>query len=387
MGDDVVTTTGVANGTETAAPTARTTMSRAEQDAADKAAFLAADLNADVEPEKPAAPAPKKKPAPAAEVEADDDDIDEDDDPADELDEDLDDLVDDEVEADDDKDEDEDAPKDADTEKRIAQVRRAEQRHREQAAARDREFEQRKQAFVEQWRPKLEAAEAFDKIPKHDIAAILKAKGYTEEDFEDASRMIYGLSKAAAADPKNRDAVLRMQRERELRDDVKAANERSKALEEKLAKQESEQQQNAFVEKYMGRVHKAITDETPLAKKRIELAPRATKQALAKIAHQLSEKKGELANPKTVARLYEKRLGKALESARKLAGDEAAAVTEKPKAKPAAIVKPAAKSITVVDKTAQVNGKKPGVLPSRDEMIAGLGKLERGEIALDDDLD
>jgi hypothetical protein len=372
------------NGQDVAPVVDRAKMTRAEQDAADRAAFLAGDMEEDEEPVKPAKPAPKKKPS--ADVDDDEDEVDNDDDlDEDDDDDDLDDDDDEDADDDDEEDEDEEPTKgtdDPELAKRLAQVRKRESRMRAQAADRDRAFEQQRKAFVDEWKPKIEKYEEFERLKtrKSDPVGMLKALGYTEDDFEHVAVSCYSASKAGAADPKYKAAAAQSQRERELRDGIAEANARAKALEERLANQDVQAQTNAQVEKYLGRVTKAIGDETPLAKKRLELDPKKTRRALSKIALTLSEKAGgnTLVDPKKVIRAFEKKCARDIELAKKLSG-EAVDV-------PAAKKKPGAK-ITVVDKTRaaaptekKTNGANGATFLSREEMIERMRKIERGEI-------
>lgn len=372
----------------------RAKLTRAEQDAADRAAFLAGDGD-DVEE----TPAPKKTSKKPAAAEDEDELEDEDDDAEDELEEvadeddeddlDLEDDEDENLEDKDDEDDDEPGKQDPELAKRLSKVQKYEKKVRDQATAREKQFAQERDAFIAEWKPKIEEYEKFEKLKgsKSNVAGVLKMLGYSEDDFEEASKILWGLSKTGGADPKNRDAVTRMQRERELREQVEAANKRAEAIEAKLEKLETDSQANQKLEAYLGRVTKAIGEETPLVKKRMELAPKSTRRAIEKVAYQLAQKAGGLVDPKRVARAYEKKLDRTVAHASKLRGDAAdmtTTTTAKAKAKPA---------IKVVDKTkkppvAAAPVKKNGsLIPDRDDMINRLRMIERGELDPDADED
>lgn len=367
----------------------RAKMTRAEQDAADRAAFLAGGDEAEE------APAPKgsaKKPA------AKDDDVDDADDEIEQVgDEDED--EDEEVDLEDDEDEDESVDRDEDENdddaevrgkqdpelaKRLAKVQKYEKKVREQADHRERAFVQERDAFIAEWKPKIEQYQEFEKAKsRRDVVGLLKSVGYTEDDYEDAARILYGLSKAGAAKPENREVSKRMLLERELREKVEAAEARAAAIEEKLAKRDSETEANQKLEAYIGRITKAIGDETPLVKKRMEISPKSTRKAIEKVAYELARKTGELADPKRVARAYEKKLDRTIAHASKLRGDSVASTTTKPKVKP---------TITVVDKTkkapaivAAPTKKNGSLIPDRGDMIERLRMIERGELDPDAD--
>jgi hypothetical protein len=396
MAEEAAATNGVSTGTPVPDAPARSSLTRAQQDAADRAAFLAADIEADVaEPAKPAKAPAKKAPE---QTETDDDTagadevVDELEKAVEEEEEDLD-LEDDaeDEDADEKLEDDEEPPKtgeDPELAKRLAQVRKQEKRVREQAADRDRAFARERDAFVAEWKPKIAEYEKFEqlKAKRSDVIAVLKAVGYSDEDFDWIAPVIHGSSKTGAADPKYRDYARRVMQERELKDDAAAARREAAEVKEMLAKRDAQAEADRAVDAYRERVLKAATDETPLLKKRLGLAPKATRAALDKVAVALAKKSGGLVNPKIVARAYEKQLRATVERAKALAAEDAPAA-EQSKAKPVAKAK--APAITVVDKTkpaptAETKAKN-GLIPSREDMIARLHKLDRGELDPDAD--
>jgi hypothetical protein len=313
-------------------------LSRDAQLAADRAAFLADDIDGEEET-APAKPAPKK-PAPAAESDDeenldDEDDADEDD--AETVDEDEDDLDDEDEENDDEDDlEDEDEPgKDSDpeTEKRLAKVRKTAQRQRE-ALERDRAaFKAEHEKVISELKPKFEALERFEKLKsrvRYEPAEVLFELGLTEDDAEDAARAIFARSKKGAEDPKNKDAVARSRREREQAD--KIAN-LEKKLEEREAKDsEAAKQAEGMkrVERYMRKVEKNVTDEHPLTKAALTKAPKRTRAGLEQVAAELARKaNGSFVSPAKVARVYEaRRLKEARAMGLEVPSGKAAAKTE-----------------------------------------------------------
>ncbi len=374
----------VTNGTPSPAEPAqveRAKLTRAQQDVADRDAFLAGypDEEAETVVEKPAQPAPTKKPAKAVEPSPEEEEAADADDeePDDEDDEDLDDEIEDAV------DEEEAAPGKADPSiaQAHAKIRKLETRMRE-SIARDRSaFDAERKAFVEEWKPKIESAQTFDKLKaraKADPIGVLKQLGVTEADYEEVSKILYGLSPAAAADPKNREAVTRLQRERDLREKIEASDARTAALEERLAKQESDAVQSKKIEQYLGKVAKAVTAETPHTQEMLEAHPKATRVRLDRLAYKMSLKSGDLVEPKKVVRAFEK-----LEQSRRAMYAPAGTT----KAAPAVAGKSKAGAIKVVDKTTQVTDKlkNGGLLPSRADMIERLGKINRGELDPDAD--
>jgi hypothetical protein len=374
----------------------RSKMTRSEQDAADKAAFLAGvDGEADAEPAKPA---PKKKPAPieddadSSEVDALEDVVDEEEDDLDlEDDEDEDADKTDDEEDDDDKSAASNKSDDPELAKRLAQVRKQEKRVRAQADERERAFVAERQAFVAEWKPKFAELEKFNELKsrKSDIGGLLKTLGYTDDEFGETAQILWGLSKEGAADPKYRDHSKRLMENRSLREEVAAARQEAAEAKELQSRRDAETAADRQIDVYRQRVVKTLGDQTPYAKKQMELAPKRTQLALDKIALELAKKAGTgaLVDPKLVSRAYEKKLRATVERAKLLAGDEPVAAPAKGAKPVAAKVKSTA--ITVVDRTkdaapapAKTNGS---LLPSRSEMIERLDKLNRGEI--DPDVD
>jgi hypothetical protein len=264
-----------------------------------RAAFLAGD-----DAEKPAV---KAKAAASVEVEDDDSDLDdnEDTDVADEADEDAD-LDDEEVEA-----KDEEKP-DADTAKRMAQVRRTDKHVREQRekdfAARDRQFAQERDAFVAEWKPKVEAAEKFDRAVERinvDPIGVLRALGLKPEAYEHTSQILYTLSKAKD-DPKAQAAVAKLIKDRELEDKLDSVTrkleEQDKTAKQRDADAAASEKTQALVESFA----KAASEKTPLVKSMLKSDAGAAKTDLARIAADLIDKTGEMPTPKQVAVAYEK---------------------------------------------------------------------------------
>lgn len=386
------------NGAEVEAP-ARAKMTRADQEAADRAAILAG-MDGDEVEETPAAKKSEAKKAPAKSRDEDLDDDEEgvevDEDDGDEGEEELElaDEDDESTESDDEDDEDDDAgakKEDPELAKRLAKVQKRDARMREQFDAREKAFAKERDAFVAEWKPKVEAYEEFEKLKqrKSDVAGVLKAIGYVEDDFEDISKILWGLSKTGAADPKNRDAVARMQRERELREEAAAARREAAEVKKMLEQRDEDAEANRRVDAYLGRVTKAIGDETPLVKKRLELAPKSTRRAIEKVAYELAKKAGGFVDPKKVVRVYERKLDRTVDHASKLREVKSSSSTTTTNGKSKSTIK-------VIDKTkdapakaaakaAPTNGKSGALIPSRDDMIERLRKIDRGEIDPDTD--
>jgi len=283
----------------------------------------------------------------------------------------------------DDGDEDDLATKaDADPElaKRLAAVRKTEQRQR-QALERDRAaFDRERTEWQAQTRQLTEAQQGFQRLAaraKYDPTAALLGLGLKEDDLESAAQHIYARSKAPAVKPEHRAAADRAMKEREHADELAETRRELKELREGLTTREKQAAEQAEVDQYLGRITKIASSErlaeklkleAPLVRARLAANPKATRDGLAVTAYKLAQKLGERPKPAAVIRAHEKELQRLR---RELAGETTAqpAVGAKPSGKPAA--KPAkagAKPAIAADDdtTGEVRH------PSRDELLREL---------------
>lgn len=265
--------------------------------AADRAAFVAAD----------------RKAPQAAKAEWTDDDLDAE--LADDTDEESSDVEDPDADLEEAEDEDIDveSTQDAEKNKRLAQVQKTEKRMRDSIAKERKDFETERDSFVAEWKPQLEAIQKFEKLKSrltpYTAVELLTELGMTEDDFEQAAHAIFAHSKKGAADPKNREALARSKRERELADKLKAVESK---LEEREKAEQAEKQTSAVraeIDQYVGEVAKQVTalaGKLPLAAKHLATAPKSAKQALERIADRITIETGALPTAKAVAIAYEK---------------------------------------------------------------------------------
>ncbi len=321
---------------------------------ADKAAFIAGVVG-DSAPKPDSTP---PKPAPAD----DDSDLDEDEDletAAKDADEDIDEedeKPDDDSDLDEEDDEDKDADKD--TAKRIDKVKRTDKRLRER---RESDFKAREasiQKTIDEWQPRIEKAEAFEKrfargVNPYDVADVLADLGLKEEDFEAASQTLFARTKKFADKPETRETVARMKELRELRDEAKEnkkwRDERDARDKQAAEEAAAERRTAAFLES----TTKATTEKTPLAAALIEKNPARAHAQIAEIAGRYIDEHGVMPTPKQVIIALEKSrrqdlrdLGVDPKSITSVAAAKKATDAPADKAKPAAkkTDKPAAKS-------------------------------------------
>ncbi len=325
---------------------------------------------------KPAGKTGKGKPAP---VEADDEDADLEavDEDADEIDEDLDEEDEDiDEEVDDEDDLAAKAKADPELAKRLAAVRKTEQRQR-QALERDRAaFDRERTEWQAQARQLTEAQQGFQRLAaraKYDPTAVLIALGLKEDDLEAAAQHVYARSKAPAVKPEHRAAADRAMKEREYADELAQTRRELKELREGLTTREQQAKEQAEVDQYLGRMAKIVTAdklEAPLVKARLAANPKAAREGLAVTAYKIAQKTGERPKPAVAIRAYERELQRLR---RELGGEPAAAASgaagAKPAAKPAK-AKPGAKPAPAVD--VETDADAEVTHPSRDQLLREL---------------
>ena len=323
---------------------------------ADENAALLAELEAE---QAAAGGTPAAKPAKAAKPAPDPDDADDGDaneDAAPSEDDDAPSDLDDEDDEGADKDPDDEddelaaaAGKDPELAKRLAAVRRTEQRQREQLK-RDREtFDRERSDWHSQTRTVTEAQKRFETIAaraKYDPAGALTALGLTDADMEYAAQQVYARSPAAAKKEGYREAAERAMREREAADELRAARAEIGEVKKTLAERDQQAAVQRELDAYFGRAIRKVDDTTPRTQKLIASYPKRARAELAATALELVEKtKRPLPEikPKELLAAHEKKIARRL----RMYGIEDAA----PAADPAAPAKP--------------NGKKPAAAPAK----------------------
>jgi hypothetical protein len=209
------------------------------------------------------------------------------------------------------------AKADPDLQKRLAVVAKHEKRAKDREAAvkaaiekergelrREREAIERE---IQSARTEIDSFAKLKERARFDPAGVLKALGLADDDFGPAARQLWSLTKEQAADPKNREAAARMQRERESESRIerleRELNEQKKAAHEQASRADIAQK----AETYLATVIKAAGDEHPLAKRLIEKSPQKSRERFAAIADELFDRDGDLPDAEDVLAEYEKR--------------------------------------------------------------------------------
>lgn len=207
------------------------------------------------------------------------------------------------------------AAKDPDRDKRIEAVQKAEKRSLEKVAAERRKFDEERQSFIserqkfeKEWGPRMEAAQRFDEMKERaqwDLAGVAEMLGISAEDYEHHAKQLFRLSPRGKADPKNRDAYERDNREREHRQKLTAAEKRIQDMESKLDERFKALEEKERLSGLTQKAQKALGDDTPIMRKRFETHPEAAQKDFAIAVKYLREQTGEEPDPADVIRELE----------------------------------------------------------------------------------
>lgn len=259
-------------------------------------------------------------------------------------------------------------PADPELAKRQDAIAKAEKRSRELIAKERAEAKAAFDAEVQKMRaelePQLEQARQFKAAmekAKTDPAALLRAAGLTEDDFDYAGRQIYNLGKTAGAKPENKQAAEQARYLREIADRAERAEQRAAALEKQFSERDQSARIAAAENEYLDGVMKAPTDEAPRAAKLIEKSPAKARAKFKAIAEDLLRQNGEIPDHADVLAAYEAELD---ELGLERPAAKAAAPKPAEPTKPAKTLDPSA--------TGATPAVKPGKKPERNELLAAM---------------
>lgn len=335
------------------------------------------------------APADKKPPAKekAAEDEApepgaedDDDDLDVEDDEEDAGDtEDEEDDLDDE----DREDEEDEEPAEADPAlaKRIAAVRKMEQRTRAKLTAERAAFDREREELRAQSKQVAEAQQRFDRLAarvRFDSYSVLKELGVTDDDMEVHSQHLFARSKNAAVTPAHRAAADRALRDREQAEELRKTREEVDELKKGLTSREQQAAAQRELDAYFDRTVRKATDATPRVKALIAKSPKRARAELAATALELTQRLGgAMPKPTQLLAAHEKKIARQLRryGIADAAAEPAASAGAKSPAvkKPAVNGKPTAKPVAGA-KPSRDTSDSESHHPSRDELLKELSE-------------
>lgn len=200
------------------------------------------------------------------------------------------------------------ADDDPELSKRLEAIQRAEKRGKEAVAKERQAFEAERAQFLEEWQPKIQAAQQFEQLKaraRYDAAAVLEALGYGDDDFEPAARQLYVRSQGAKADPKHREAAARMMREREQQDALSQMRQEMEKLRSEIQQRDLREQQQQQVETYLTSVTNAVTDDTPLVRTWLDKSPQKVRRQIVAVSERLIAETGEVPDAADVLQALE----------------------------------------------------------------------------------
>jgi hypothetical protein len=263
---------------------------------------------------------------------------------------------------------------DADTTKGLDRIKAAEKRMRLELQKDRDAFERERQASAKDVKDAKDAVGELQKLrarAKYDPVALLRWAGVDEADFGDVSRMVYASSPDFAKDPKNKEAVTRLAREKEYADKVRSLEEKQAQLEAERKAEKDNAQAEQAINEYLDDVVKTVKpDAHPVVARLAERSPKQARADLRQIAEVMAQEGGDIRGS-NVAAMLEAVMREELEEA---GVDVSTLVKAKPKA--------AATTAKKEDKAAApVNGK-PAVKPNDRRAMRSelLQKLEAGDL-------
>lgn len=174
-------------------------------------------------------------------------------------------------------------PVDRDLDRRLAAVRKEQQRASAALAA-------QRQAFQDELRalqPDLQELRAFRQLKERarlDPASALAALGLQDADWEPAAKAIFARSPKARTDPRYADEAARALQAREHGDALAQANQRIAELEARI----DQGQSRTMIEEYMSELMAASTEEAPLVGRLMANDRKAARRALLRKADELA---------------------------------------------------------------------------------------------------
>lgn len=300
---------------------------------AELASLLAKDrVDSEVEVPKPEAPPEKEKKPEVAEDDSDDDE----------------DVSEDDEDSDGDEEELEGKGKYSQALRKLRKEEASLHTFKAQILNQQKEFQAKEQKFHSD----VQGFQQFVRELKVDPFRVLTAHGFiTEDDAEYISKQLYFNSKSAAADPKNRAEAERLRRDRERDLDNKKALDAVEKMRQERDTERAEASQKAELDAYVGKISSAAAGhraKSPELAKALDKFPEQTNQELIRIAHSLSEAKGELADSKLVVLAWVKHHKAETARYKELMAEAG---------EPVAVVDNKAKSTKPVEQKGAANGK------------------------------
>lgn len=189
--------------------------------------------------------------------------------------------------------------------KKLAKVQKAEARSRAMIAQERADLERREAQFKE----KFEAYGNFEKASKrvnYDPLGVLKQLGLHEDNYELAAQQLYSHSKAAAANPKSRDAAQRALREREAFDRAEKAESEVQKLRDELMQEKQQMTEQRRIEAYVDGLVSTVSKKAPLLSRLVAKNSDKARLQLAQKAYSMAQESGDTPTAAEVVAALEK---------------------------------------------------------------------------------
>jgi hypothetical protein len=134
---------------------------------------------------------------------------------------------------------------------------------------------------------------------------VLLALGLPEDRLEYAAQVIHTFAKAKD-DPKARAAVAQLMKDRERDDEIEGLKKKDTDREERERAREQKAAADRELDSYFGKVTKAVSDKTPLAKAFIKANPDECRARMEVLAFKLAKETGSLPKERDVVIALEK---------------------------------------------------------------------------------
>ena len=288
---------------------------------------------------------------------------------------------------------------------RLARIKKAESRSREQIAKLQSETKEkekrsrsefdsdvtRKLSEFRQRESDLAAREAKIERARVDPVGFYKALGADEKEFEKIAEQFYRSSEAAAADPKNKAIVEQMRRENEQKSEVEQLKAKVASWEAKEAQKVESEKRSSEEKQFLDGVAKAaaesssaaLADDDPshVVAKAMALDPEETREEIKKLAYKMMASDGVSPDSDDVIVEYSKQKSAQL---KKLGIDstEWARGTKKSAAKDLQLApKSPAKTLSANGATATRSKLNPDKPEDRESMLREIARMRNSSSA------
>jgi hypothetical protein len=195
---------------------------------------------------------------------------------------------------------------DPDTRRRLARLQQQEAHGREQLARREAELERREAASAQD-KADAEAFRRLKQRARYQPGDVLAELGLAEDDFDLAAKDTYARTKAAAADPKWRDAARGELRTKEHADVLAAVQRELAEVKAEIKKRDESAMSERELGRYFDAALKLAGDDSPLFARHLKADRDEATRDINAIALEGLQKTGKLPSQAKLIQIYERR--------------------------------------------------------------------------------